>query len=192
MPGGGIRGLPLAYVAVGGVLVFSGLENVSVAAVLRSLARGQRPAPGPGQATAAQSNADQLAAAAGTTNVAPPTSAAIAGYQAFARLLLAKHGWAGQWSSFNSIVMAESGWNSRAFNPSGAWGIAQALGHGTAATDAGNGHNEYGNFGTSDAICKAANGGSGTAQVEWMLNYIGDKYGSPDAAWAYHQANNSY
>ena len=55
-----IPGLPVAFIAAGGVLVWSGIENQPVAAVLRSLARGQAPPKGPpetfatpGQSTAA-------------------------------------------------------------------------------------------------------------------------------------------
>jgi len=42
-----LSGLPLAYLAVGGILVWSGVENTPVTDVLRSLSRGQAPAAGP-------------------------------------------------------------------------------------------------------------------------------------------------
>jgi cell wall-associated NlpC family hydrolase len=41
-----IPGLPVAFIAAGGVLVFSGVENTPVGTVLRSLARGQAPPKG--------------------------------------------------------------------------------------------------------------------------------------------------
>jgi len=48
--------------------------------------------------------------------------------QQMARALLAAMGWSGQWDAFNALVMAESGWNPSAMNPSsGAYGIPQAL-----------------------------------------------------------------
>jgi fibronectin type III domain protein len=109
------------------------------------------------------------------------------GYRAFARALMLRHGWGlgQQWTDFQWIVMAESGWNSLATNPqSGAFGIAQALGHGTANTRAADGENNYGNFSTSDAICRAANSGNGFAQLVWMCNYIATVYGSPSGARA--------
>jgi Fibronectin type III domain len=110
-----------------------------------------------------------------------------AGYRAFARVLMLRHGWGlgQQWTDFQWIEMSEAGWNPRATNPSsGAFGIAQALGHGTANTAAADGENNYGNFSTSDALCRAANGGNGFAQLVWMCNYIGIVYGSPSNARA--------
>lgn len=109
------------------------------------------------------------------------------GYKAFAMALMLRHGWGlgQQWTDFQWIEMHEAGWNPYARNPSsGAFGIAQALGHGNANTAAPNGENNYGNFGTSDAICRAANGGNGYAQLIWMMNYIQIVYGSPSNARA--------
>lgn len=90
----------------------------------------------------------------------------------------------------------ESGWNSEARNPtSGAFGIAQALGHGQADTAASDGTNEYGaEYGLSAAEARAANSGDARWQIEWGLGYIKDTpgYGSPSAAWAHEQANGWY
>ena len=46
--------------------------------------------------------------------------------------MAARYGWTGaQWSCLHALWARESGWNNRAENPkSGAYGIAQALGHG--------------------------------------------------------------
>ena len=38
-----IPGLPVAFIAVGGVLVWSGIENEPVTAIFRSLASGKAP-----------------------------------------------------------------------------------------------------------------------------------------------------
>lgn len=112
--------------------------------------------------------------------------------QTYARNLLAKYGWAGQWDSFNNIVMAESGWNPLATNPtSGAFGIAQALGHGDNATQ-GTNSSEYGGYGLTNSQARAANSGDGYDQILWMMNYIRDRYGSPDAAWAFHLNSGAY
>lgn len=120
---------------------------------------------------------------------AVPQSGAI---QTYARNLLAKYGWSGQWDSFNNIVNSESGWNPLAANPSsGAYGIAQALGHGDAATQ-GTNSDMYGGYGLTDAQAKAANSGDPYTQILWMMNYIQDRYGSPNAAWQYHVVNNAY
>jgi hypothetical protein len=189
---GGLSGLALAEIAAGVILAWSGIENASVASSLRSLLGGKKPAPDTGNepVTAPPASGGSPQYVGGN----PPSTATIAGYKAYAQTLLAAHGWPLQMPSFNSIVVAESNWNSRARNASsGAFGIGQALGHGQgAATAAADGTNEYGNYGTSDAVCKAANGGSGTAQIEWTLNYIGAAYGSPDAAWAHHQDAGTY
>lgn len=194
----GLSGLAVAEIAAGVLLAWSGIANQTIAATVTSLARGQKPAQGPaapagtvtGAAAAADLGAAGAAAGAGITP-SPPSSAGVTALKAYAQALLAAHGWPGQFSAFNSIVEAESGWNSAARNGSGAYGIAQALGHGTAAT-AGSQANEYGNYGTSDAVCKAANSGSGAAQLEWMCNYIARAYGSPNAAWSFHLANGYY
>jgi hypothetical protein len=186
---GALSGLALAEIAAGVVLAWSGIENQALTITLQSLISGRKPPPGPA-AGAAETPAQAIQQATGVSQ-APPSSASVAGYQAYAQALLIAHGWPGQFAAFSSIVDAESSWNPSALNPSGAYGIAQALGHGTAQT-AGSVTNQYGNYGTSDATCQAANSGSGTAQIEWMCNYIAAVYGSPDAAWAYHQANGSY
>lgn len=98
-----------------------------------------------------------------------------ASLQAYAKQLLAKYGWSGQWDAFNSIEMAEAGWNYQATNPtSGAYGLAQAL-----------------------PASKYASAGkdwrtNGDTQLLWMMDYIKGRYGSPNSAWSFHQANNWY
>lgn len=112
--------------------------------------------------------------------------------QTYARNLLAQYGWSGQYQDFANIVNSESGWNPLAANPqSGAYGIAQALGHGTATTQ-GTNSNNYGGEGLTDAQAKAANSGNGYDQILWMMNYIRDRYGSPANAWQFHLANGWY
>lgn len=196
---GGLSVLALGEIGAGVILAWAGIANASIEDTLHSLISGKLPAADTGtEPLGTVSDVVPAVATApvtgGTTTVggAPPDTATIAGYKAYAMTLMIAHGWPTQFASFSDIVMEESGWNPQALNPSGAWGIAQALGHGTAATDAGNGHNQYGNYGTSDAVCKEANGGSGTAQIEWMCNYIAERYGSPNAAQSFHLANNSY
>jgi len=190
----GVNGIAVAAAAAGTLLLWSGLRGAKVTTAVRQLASGQQPASG----------ALPILTPAGTSPPAGPGgSASLTGaitgnapfaagpLETYAEAQLAIRGWGGQFPALNSIVMAESSWNPEARNPSGAYGIAQALGHGTANT-AGTKANEYGNFGTSDAVCRAANSGSGTAQIDWMLNYIGQVYGSPNAAWMFHLAHGSY
>lgn len=190
-----VSGLAVTYVAAGFVLLWSGLKNDSVKDTITSFAKGAVPAGNPtgGPTVSIASTGSPGSPYASYVGGSPPDAATVAGYKAYAQGLLALHGWPGQMASFNSIVMGESSWNPTARNPtSGAFGIAQALGHGQGAATAAGAENNYGNFGTSAAVCKAANGGSGTAQIQWMCNYIAATYGSVDAAWAFHQAHGSY
>lgn len=111
----------------------------------------------------------------------------------YARKLLVQNGWSTQFAAFNSLAMSESGWNPHIKNPSTkAYGIAQALGHGKGAATQGTESNNYGGFGLTDKQAKEANSGNGFWQLVWMMNYIKDRYGNPEGAWAYHQAHNSY
>ncbi|MBN7275503.1 phage tail tape measure protein [Ligilactobacillus pobuzihii] len=69
----------------------------------------------------------------------------------------------------NWIVDKESSWNPNAVNPtSGAFGLAQSLGHGMA------GH------------------GSPLAQLKWMAGYIHGRYGTANSAKRFHQTHNWY
>ena len=82
---------------------------------------------------------------------------------------------ADQLASFSEIISHESGWNVHASNPSsGAYGLAQAL-PGSKMASAG-----------SDWQDSAA------TQIRWALGYMNDRYGSPNAAWQFWQANNWY
>lgn len=75
-------------------------------------------------------------------------------------------GWGG--AEFNALVQLwtkESGWDMHAVNPSsGAGGIPQALPSSKMGANAMNDAN---------------------AQIEWGLNYIANRYGSPSQAWAH-------
>jgi hypothetical protein len=168
----GIPGLPVALIAGGGVLVFSGVENTPVADVFRTLARGKAPAPGP----------QPITTESGTTGTPPGDTTAhnsgAAANQAIAKVLAAPYGWStGQeWADLVSLWNQESGWSNTAKNPqSGAFGIAQALPP-----------TKY------PAAGQESGGSSATAQISWGLSYIKSVYGSPSAAWAHEQADNWY
>lgn len=95
--------------------------------------------------------------------------------KSYAKALLAKHGWSNQWASFDALEMSEAGWNVHATNPqSGAYGLAQAL-PASKYTSAGKDWKT-----------------SGETQLRWMMDYIADRYKSPNAAWSFHQKNNWY
>jgi resuscitation-promoting factor RpfB len=123
------------------------------------------------------------APAAGATGVAGQTAAA---NQAIAKLLTAPFGWntGAEWTDLVNLWNQESGWNNLALNPaSGAFGIAQALGHGEQGT-AGKYGNQYPSV--------AANDGDPTTQIQWGLEYIRGTYGDPVAAWAHEQSAGWY
>jgi hypothetical protein len=82
-------------------------------------------------------------------------------------------GWTGsEWTALQELWTRESGWDHNAVNPdSGAYGIPQILpsAHGYPVP-------------TDDPA----------AQIAWGLQYIMERYGSPSAALAFHDANNWY
>lgn len=95
--------------------------------------------------------------------------------KALAQSMAASVGWTGaQWTALNNIIMAESGYNVTAENPSGAYGIPQAL-PGSKMASAGP------NWRTS-----------ARTQIKWMLGYIRSTYGNPVNAWQFHLAHNWY
>ena len=84
-------------------------------------------------------------------------------------------GWGqGQMQSLINLWNRESGWNTHAANPSGAYGIPQSL-PGSKMASAG-----------PDWRSNA------TTQIRWGLRYIKSVYGSPNNAWAHSQATNWY
>jgi len=108
-----------------------------------------------------------LAAAAATPD---PGSA-----QAIAQQLVAARGWGSdQYNCLVSLWNKESGWRVNAYNPSGAYGIPQAL-PGSKMASAG------ADWQTNPAT-----------QITWGLNYISGVYGTPCGAWAHSVANNWY
>jgi hypothetical protein len=88
--------------------------------------------------------------------------------------MLASRGWSGQFSCLNSLWNKESGWSVSAANPSGAYGIPQAL-PGSKMASVGS------DWRTNPAT-----------QIAWGLTYISSTYGSPCAAWAHSRANGWY
>lgn len=113
------------------------------------------------------SASNTLAAAAATPD---PGSA-----QAIAQQLVAARGWGSdQYNCLVSLWNKESGWRVNAYNPSGAYGIPQAL-PGSKMASAG------ADWQTNPAT-----------QITWGLNYISGVYGTPCGAWAHSVANNWY
>jgi cell wall-associated NlpC family hydrolase len=113
--------------------------------------------------------------------------------QAYAKRMLSKFGWGNdQWMALQDLWNGESGWSSTAWNRSGAYGIAQALGHAHGAGAVGPrsvgsnkpGFNDaYGaQYGLTAQQAKQANQGAYQPQVLWGEGYIKQRYHSPQEA----------
>jgi hypothetical protein len=94
--------------------------------------------------------------------------------RAIARDQLAARGWSDQFGCLDSLWQRESHWNVYASNPSGAYGIPQAL-PGSKMASAGD------DWRTNPAT-----------QIRWGLGYIGSRYGGPCAAWRHSQSTGWY
>jgi hypothetical protein len=178
-------GVGLGLTIAGGILVWSGVQNVTVQNVLESIAKGTAPSKGPAQQYASASGSSSTDSSGSTTPAAAgdtgASSGSAAANQAIARVLAAPYGWStGQeWADLVSLWNRESGWSNTAENASsGAYGIAQALGHGPT--------NQY-PAGSANPPTSSA-----SAQISWGLSYIKDTYGDPIAAWAHEESAGWY
>lgn len=94
--------------------------------------------------------------------------------KAIARQMLDARGWGDQYGCLVTLWDHESGWRVNAYNPSGAYGIPQAL-PGSKMASAG------ADWQTNPAT-----------QITWGLNYIAERYGTPCGAWYQWQANGGW
>jgi hypothetical protein len=95
--------------------------------------------------------------------------------QAIGHSLVLARGWGeDQYSCLVSLFNRESGWRVNAANPSGAYGIPQALPGSKMATVGAD-------WQTNPAT-----------QITWGLNYIASRYGTPCGAWAHSQSSGWY
>lgn len=107
------------------------------------------------------------APAVGTPN---PGSAQAIGHE-----LVLAHGWGeAEYACLVSLFNRESGWNVYAANPSGAYGIPQAL------------------PGSKMASAGADWATNPRTQITWGLGYIAGRYGTPCGAWAHSQSAGWY
>ncbi|MEU8901526.1 lytic transglycosylase domain-containing protein [Nocardia sp. NPDC048505] len=80
-----------------------------------------------------------------------------------------------QFPAFDMVITRESGWNHLARNPaSGAYGLGQALPPEKMFT-----------HGVDWMI-------NPVTQIRWTYDYMNKRYGSPEGAWAFWQANHWY
>jgi resuscitation-promoting factor RpfB len=104
-----------------------------------------------------------------------PESGSPAAARLLAKSMVAARGWDD--SQYQCLVLLwnkESGWRTDAYNPSGAYGIPQAL-PGSKMASAG-----------PDWQSNAH------TQIAWGLGYIASRYSTPCGAWAHSQATNWY
>lgn len=116
---------------------------------------------------AARAKAEAAERAATATPSVPSAPANPSGAQAIARDLMASmYGWGeDQFGCLVSLWNKESGWRVNAANPSGAYGIPQAL-PGSKMSSAG------ADWATNPET-----------QIRWGLGYISGRYGTPCSAW---------
>lgn len=129
------------------------------------------------EAAAAKAAADAAAAEESTSSASsrPSAPANPTEAQAIAREMLAQRGWGDdQFGCLVELWNHESGWNVYASNPSGAYGIPQAL-PGSKMATAGD------DWQTNPAT-----------QITWGLGYISGRYGTPCGAWDTFNAQGWY
>jgi hypothetical protein len=127
----------------------------------------EQPKPQPVVTVASGSGGSSGSMAAPAAGTPDPGSA-----QAYAKSALAARGMGqDQFSCLVALWDRESGWNVYASNPSGAYGIPQAL----PGSKMGPGWQT-----------------SAQVQINWGLGYISGRYGTPCGAWAHSQSSGWY
>lgn len=171
-------GTEFAVAGLGVLLIWSGVSNKGFLTSVRDVVQGVEPTAGPKQDLFQPSSAAQDAIAAGGPDASasggnPAGGTTDAQNQALGQRMAAAYGWSSgdEWTALNNIVMAESGWDDLAANPSSdARGIAQDINGWSQTYQAGN----------------------AAQQIAWLLSYIKQRYGDPKTAWAFHLANGWY
>jgi hypothetical protein len=109
------------------------------------------------------------------TPAAPAAAQPSGSPQQIAMAMLGSYGWpSSQFGCLDELWSRESGWNPTAQNPSGAYGIPQALpGSKMASVGA--------DWATNPAT-----------QIRWGLGYYRALYGSPCGAWSHELATGAY
>ena len=125
--------------------------------------------------SASTSSARSASGSASSSSSAASYTTPVGTAQTYAAKAVAARGWApSEFSCLVSLWNRESGWNTHAANPSGAYGIPQALPGSKMASAGGDWQNSY------------------ATQITWGLGYISGSYGSPCGAWAHSNAYNWY
>jgi hypothetical protein len=152
---------------------------VALKAQQEAEAKARQEAEAAAAAKAAEAAAAKKKTSSGSSSAPAPSYAASgtsAGEaQATARAMIAGYGWGDdQFACLVSLWNRESGWRYNASNPSGAYGIPQAL--------PGSKMGDYGaDWQTNPAT-----------QIAWGLGYISGRYGTPCGAWGHSQSRGWY
>lgn len=145
------------------------LSKSETAPVTEIVSVGTKEKPKPAAAQSSSSGGVSAAVAPPAASYSPSSA------QGIAQGMVAARGWSE--SEFNCLVALwnhESGWRTNAGNPSGAYGIPQAL-PGSKMASAG------ADWATNPAT-----------QISWGLGYISGRYGTPCGAYAHWQSTNWY
>jgi len=181
-------GAMLGALALGAIFLYSGIKGKSILKSIQAVVQGKAPS--------TTSNINQITSpipSVVTANTPGPIQSGGTNQQILQKTA-AQFGWIGnEWNALAQIEnLEDASYSTSIKNPSsGALGMAQALGHGTAGT-AGSLGNEYGGYGLTDSEAQAANSGNADMQSLWMCNYISQVYGSPSNALAFHEKNGYY
>jgi hypothetical protein len=154
-------------------------EADRIAAEAKAKAEAEAKAKAEAEAEAAAREAEEAEASAGSGGgvvAAPSAPSNPSEAQAIARdMMAAQYGWGeDQFGCLVALWNKESGWNVYASNPSGAYGIPQAL-PGSKMSSAG-----------ADWATNAA------TQISWGLGYIAGRYGSACGAWSTSESQGWY
>jgi hypothetical protein len=174
-----VNGYAIASVGVGSLLLWSAVHNEKISATTRDVISGKKPPKDGPPSIADDTTSGGGNAATGGSAPSAPTS--VSGNVAIGKMLASARGWGSgsEWDSLYNLWERESGWSNVAENESsGAYGIAQALGHGPT--------NQY-PAGPANPPTSSA-----TAQILWGLGYISATYGDPNAAWAHEVSEGWY
>jgi hypothetical protein len=166
-----VSGTEFAVGGLGVLLIWSGISNKGFLTSVRDVVQGVEPTAGPKQnlftptASASSTSEEETAMPVGGGSDAQNA--------ALGQQMAGAYGWdsGSEWEALNNIVMAESGWNDEAANPSSdARGIAQNI----------------------NGWSQSYQEGNAAQQIAWLLQYIKQWYGDPETAWSFHLANGWY
>lgn len=178
-----VNGKDVAFLAVGGIVLFSGIHGSTISDTLKASLTGN-PMSAPATQTLSfptGNDSGGSSSGGGTTNAGSSSDSASAN-QAIAKQIIQKDssysGWDSgtQWTDLVNLWNRESNWSATAKNPtSGAYGIAQALPA-----------SKY------PAAGQESGGSNPGAQISWGLSYIKSTYGSPSIAWGHETQQGWY